>query len=128
MFSPFLAATIKECHVLSIPLLIIYLIFYIFTLQGQPSVVSSENLSHQKANESSQTQSTVVESQSIDLTLGSANVVDLSDDTPLAKAKGKRRSAAASGGKKGTDSPNASTASNVGSHERLLKSIKQEKP
>lgn len=68
------------------------------------------------------------DSQSIDLTAENASVINLSDDTPLKQVKGKRRNAAALRGQTNTNSPGGSTASTVGTSERVLKSIKQEKP
>ena len=82
----------------------------------------------QHDKEASQSQVTLRDSQSIDLTVENASVVDLSDVTPLKQVKGKRRNAATLGGKNGSDSPSSNIVSTVRAHERVLKSIKQEKP
>lgn len=65
-------------------------------------------------------------SQSIDLTQENSPV-NLGDDTPLAQARGKRRSTSSLRSEKGSDSPSITSGSAVRSDGRLLKTIKQEK-
>lgn len=89
--------------------------------------MSSTNLLNNQERDSSQSQIAIGNSETIDLTVKRGNAVNLSEDTPLAQMRGKRRNAATIHGQKANESPTTSTTSTVASHERLLKNINKEK-
>lgn len=101
--------------------------FKIYT-QTQTSAVLTAKDIKDNANKDTSTASTVAgSSQSIDLTQENSTI-NLSDDTPLAQARGKRRIASTLRGDKTIDSPALTPGSTVHSDGRLLKAVKQEKP
>ena len=91
---------------------------------------TNSNAKHKEGKhnkETSTSSASAATSQSIDLTQENSTI-NLSDDTPLAQAKGKRRSSSTLRGDKAMDSPGVTSGSAVRSDGRLIKTIKQEKP
>lgn len=98
-------------------------------MQAQNSSVSNTVPNDVQLNKDTSSSATNVESShTIDLTQEQSAAVNLSDDTPIVQAKGKRRSTFALRSAKGCDSPGETSASTLRSDGRLLKTIKQEKP